>query len=149
MENYLKLAIKEALMSIEQAEGAPFGACIVRDRKIISSAHDTVLKDCDPTKHAEMNAISKACQVLNKYSLGDCEIFCTSEPCPMCLAAIYWAGIKKCTYIASKEFSAEFGFDDKLIYEEIASSLDKRNIALKQDNIFLKSVEDLFAKSTP
>ncbi len=119
MNEMMKVAIKEAKEGIQKDDGGPFGAVIVKDGKIISSAHNEVLKSSDPTAHAEILAIQKASRVLKRFDLSDCELYTTSKPCPMCLGAIFWARIKKVYYGTSEDEVASIGFDDKRFYEII------------------------------
>lgn len=132
--NFMDLAIIEAKEGLEKGEGGPFGAVIVKDNKIISRAHNMVLQTNDPTAHAEITCIRKACSRLGRFDLSDCEIFSTCEPCPMCFGAIHWAKLPKC-YYGSKSLDAENGgFSDKEIYDSI------RNI----NNNKLKPVEFVY-----
>lgn len=95
-ENPMLLAIKEARKNITtKPHGGPFGACITKNGKPIVTARNTVLHSKDATCHAEVNAIRKASRLLKTHDLKDCEIYSTTEPCPMCFSAIHWAGIKK------------------------------------------------------
>jgi len=115
----MKIAIKEAFIGMRKGRGGPFGAVIVRKGKIIAKAHNTVLKTNDPTAHAEINAIRKASKKLKRFDLSDCEIYSNCEPCPMCLAAINWARIKKLYYGCTRQDAHAIGFDDKIIYDEV------------------------------
>lgn len=128
LESAMEEALKNSLVGVEQDDGGPFGAAVVKDNKIISVAHNTVLRDKDPTCHAEVNAIRKACQVLNTHVLSDCELYTTVEPCPMCLATIYWARIPKIYAAVSKPIAAKYGFDDVFIYDELDKDLSARHI---------------------
>ncbi|HPJ30244.1 MAG TPA: nucleoside deaminase [Methanothrix sp.] len=119
MNEFLALALEEARRGIENDDGGPFGAVIVRDGVVISRAHNEVLKRNDPTAHAEILAIREASSILGRYDLSDCEIYTTSEPCPMCFAAIFWARIKRLVYGTTREDVARIGFDDSLIYDVI------------------------------
>lgn len=112
-------AIREAFIGMRKGDGGPFGAIIVKNGKIIATAHNTVLKDNDPTAHAEINVIRKASKKLKRFDLSDCEIYSNCEPCPMCLAAIEWARIKKLYYGNTRQDAHNIGFSDKIIYEEI------------------------------
>jgi len=87
-DNYMRLAIEESLKSIDNG-GGPFGAVIVKDGEVVARASNSVTIDNDPTAHAEVNAIRKACKKLGTFNLSGCEIYASCEPCPMCLAAIY------------------------------------------------------------
>lgn len=119
MNEFMKLALEEARMGIDNGDGGPFGAIVVLDGKVVSKGHSEVIKRNDPTAHAEILAIRKASSILGRYDLSDCEIYSTSEPCPMCFSAIFWARIKMLVYGTTKEDVAEIGFDDNLIYQVI------------------------------
>lgn len=108
--------------------GGPFGALIVKDGRIIAKANNTVTCKNDPTAHAEINAIRKACKKLKTFQLKGCVIYASAEPCPMCLGAIYWARPKALYYAAPKKLAAKAGFDDSFIYKEIAAGESKRKI---------------------
>lgn len=116
---FMKEAIRIAVENVENKTGGPFGAVVVKDGKIIASSGNTVVPDNDPTAHAEVNAIRKACRGLKSFQLTGCEIYSSCEPCPMCLGAIYWARPKAVYYACTKEDAAEGGFDDSFIYKEI------------------------------
>ena len=124
MNEFMKLALEEARIGIEQGDGGPFGAVIERDGAVISKAHNEVLKTNDPTAHAEILAIRRASSTLGRFDLWDCKIYCTSEPCPMCLSAIYWARLKCLYYGTTKEDVAAIGFDDDRIYKFIRGERD-------------------------
>ncbi len=113
------MAIEEARHGMEHNHGGPFGAIIVKNAKVLSRTHNEVLKSNDPTAHAEILAIRQASAVLKRFDLSDCEIYTSSQPCPMCLAAIYWARIKTVYYGSDKDDVALVGFDDNLFYEYI------------------------------
>ena len=106
------LAIESALEGIERGDGGPFGACIVKDGEVVAVAHNTVLRDIDPTAHAEINAIRVASRRLGTWDLSGCEIYSTTEPCPMCFAAIHWARIDRVYYGTSIEDVAKLGFNE-------------------------------------
>lgn len=116
-EEIMKLCIEEAKKGVNSGQGGPFGAAIVKDGEIISLAHNTVVSGNDPTAHGEVNAIRQACQKLNTFDLKDCEIYTSAEPCPMCLSAIMWAGIKKVYYGCTAKDTEAIGFADKFIYD--------------------------------
>jgi guanine deaminase len=109
--------------------GGPFGAVVVKDDKIISEAFNRVVLKTDPTAHAEIIAIREASEVLKSYQLSDCTIYSSCEPCPMCLGAIYWAGIKKVIYASDRNDAEKAGFSDKLIYDEIILDPSNRKIS--------------------
>lgn len=108
--------------------GGPFGAVIVRDGKIIASSSNSVTLDNDPTAHAEVNAIRQACRSLGNFNLSGCVIYTSCEPCPMCLGAIYWAGIERIYYGNTREDAAAIDFADNFIYEELARPLSARKV---------------------
>lgn len=118
-KKYMDLGVAEATITMNQNIGGPFGAVIVKDGKIISVASNTVLQDNDPTAHAEINAIRKACKKLGTYDLTGCELYATGYPCPMCLSAIIWANIKKVYYCNDVKQAEQIGFRDDFIYDYI------------------------------
>jgi tRNA(Arg) A34 adenosine deaminase TadA len=109
----MKLAIESAREGIKKGHGGPFGACIVKDDKVIAVAHNQVLKNNDPTCHGEVNAIRKACEKLNTYDLSGCTLYTTGEPCTMCLVASLWANIDKIYYACTIEDNSIIGFRDE------------------------------------
>ena len=111
--------IEEARRTMNENMGGPFGAVIVKDDKIISVASNTVIADCDPTAHAEVNAIRKAGKKLGTRDLSGCTLYATGYPCPMCLSAIMWANIKEVYYGTTLEDAEKIGFRDEFIYEFI------------------------------
>lgn len=113
---FMQLAIDIALESVRDLDGGPFGAVIIKDGEIIAKTSNSVTKTNDPTAHAEINAIRKACQELNTFDLSGCEIYSSCEPCPMCLSAIYWARIDRLYYAADRYDAKRIGFDDLYIY---------------------------------
>jgi tRNA(Arg) A34 adenosine deaminase TadA len=124
----MRLALEEARIGIENDDGGPFGAVIVRDGKVVSKAHNEVLKRNDPTAHAEILAIREASSILGRYDLSTCEIYSTSEPCPMCFSAIFWARIRRLVFGTTREDVAEIGFDDSLIYEVIRGEAEAEQL---------------------
>lgn len=140
---YMDMAVKDALTGIQKGEGGPFGALVLKDDQVISIGHNTVLKDNDPTAHAEINAIRQACQKLNTYDLKDCVLFATSEPCPMCLSAIIWSNIKTVYFGTNRKEVANIGFRDDFIYNYLDGK--EKNI-LKIENIKSVKCEDLLKK---
>jgi guanine deaminase len=129
-ETYMREAIRLSVEKMEAGFGGPFGAVIVRDGEIIARGYNNVLVSNDPTAHAEVDAIRKACALLGTYQLGDCELYTSCEPCPMCLGAIYWARPKAVYFGNTKEDAAAIGFDDQFIYHEIELPFDKRAIPM-------------------
>jgi guanine deaminase len=129
---FMQEAIRLSVANVEEGQGGPFGAVVVKDGKIIARGVNKVTAHNDPTAHAEVVAIREACKVLRSFQLDGCEIYTSCEPCPMCLGAIYWARPDKLYYANSKEDAAAIQFDDKFIYEEIAKPVDQRNLFTKQ-----------------
>ncbi len=121
-------AVALAERNAASVTGGPFGAVIVKDGKVVAEASNTVTVDNDPTAHAEVNAIRKACAALGTFDLSGCELYTSCEPCPMCLAACYWAHIDRVYYAADREDAAAAGFDDSDIYREVALPVDGRKI---------------------
>jgi tRNA(Arg) A34 adenosine deaminase TadA len=132
IEFFMQEAIDLAKKNMESGNGGPFGAIVVKDGKIIGKGSNKVTSDNDPTAHAEITAIRNACKNLNSFQLDGCEIYTSCEPCPMCLGAIYWARPVKVYYAATKDDAADAGFDDEFIYKELATSIDQRQIPMKQ-----------------
>ena len=112
--------------------GGPFGAVVARNGEVVAEASNTVTVDNDPTAHAEVNAIRKACAALGTFDLSGCELYTSCEPCPMCLAACYWAHISKVYYAAGGKDAASAGFDDDMIYVEVARPVDGRTLPFIQ-----------------
>lgn len=139
---YMMQAISLAKKSIEKG-GGPFGAVIVKDGVAVAQGHNCVTLHNDPTAHAEVTTIREACRNLGTFDLSGCEIYTSCEPCPMCLAAIYWARIDKIYYGCTKTDAKNIGFDDSFIYDQIALSPDRRSIPAVQilHNEALKAFE--------
>jgi tRNA(Arg) A34 adenosine deaminase TadA len=130
-EKFMMEAIRLSVENVDSG-GGPFGAVIVKDGKIIARGVNRVTSQNDPTAHAEVTAIREASKILNTFSLQGCEIYTSCEPCPMCLAAIYWARIDRIYYGNTKVDAKNIGFDDSFIYEEIEKPIDKRVIKTVQ-----------------
>lgn len=113
MNQYMQLAINEALKGIRRGHGGPFGAVLVKNGEVIASSHNTVLKGRDATNHAEINVIRKASKKLKRENLSDCEIYTTGQPCKMCMGAINWAKIKTVYYGNTYKDALNMGFDDE------------------------------------
>jgi tRNA(Arg) A34 adenosine deaminase TadA len=128
----MRAAIELSRKKMRANCGGPFGAIVVRKNKIIGRGWNCVTSTNDPTAHAEISAIRDACKKLKTFKLDDCEIYISCEPCPMCLAAIYWARIGKIFYANTKKDAARIGFDDGLIYREISLPNSRRKIPMKQ-----------------
>lgn len=132
MNTYMELAKNAAQNGINLNEGGPFGAVIVdKEGNIIATGNNQVLKNNDPTAHAEVTAIRNACHKLNTYDLSNYILYTSCEPCPMCLSAIIWSNIKEIYYACTREDAANIGFRDDLIYEYLKGN-NKDLISLKQ-----------------
>ena len=115
---FLRLACDIASENIDRG-GGPFGAVIVRDGEVIATGGTTVTLDNDPTAHAEVNAIRRACALTRNFKLDGCVVYSSCEPCPMCLSALYWAGVKRIYYGNTQTDARDINFDDNFIYQEI------------------------------
>ena len=124
----MRKAIALATENVRSGAGGPFGAIIVRDGVLISEAANRVTQENDPTAHAEVCAIRAACRSLATFSLQGCEIYTSCEPCPMCLAAIYWARIDRIYYGNTSADAARVDFDDAFLYRELALPAPQRSI---------------------
>ncbi|HLT52298.1 MAG TPA: nucleoside deaminase [Flavobacteriaceae bacterium] len=129
---FMQRAIALAQQGMDNNAGGPFGAVVVKNGEIVAEGHNCVTSTNDPTAHAEVVAIRKACEVLRTFQLDDCIVYTSCEPCPMCLGAIYWARPKKVFYACNKHDAAAIDFDDQFIYEEIEKPLSQRNIPFEQ-----------------
>ncbi len=139
---FLLLAIKLAEEAAKNGINGPFGAVIVKNGKIISEASNLVTDTNDPTAHAEVVAIRKACSVLNSYQLEGCTIYSSCEPCPMCFGAIYWARPDAVYYAATRNDAANAGFDDALIYDELNQKPEVREIPMY--HVHLEKAQSVF-----
>lgn len=128
----MREAIRLSITQMQAGFGGPFGAVIVRNGKIIARGFNQVTSSHDPTAHAEIDAIRKACAALQTHQLPDCELYTSCEPCPMCLGAIYWARFRKVYYGNTKLDAAAIGFDDQFIYNELKKTLPERTIPMEQ-----------------
>jgi len=128
----LARAIAIAEVSVGHPGRGPFGAVVARGDEILGEGGNRVVTDADPTAHAEIVAIRAAAERLGTHVLDDCVIYCSCEPCPMCLAAIQWARIPRVVFAASREDAAEVGFDDVRFREEAARDWDEREIRHEQ-----------------
>lgn len=116
--DFMQMAIDEAYEGMRQRHGGPFGAVIVKDKKIISRGHNCVVLNNDCTAHAEIMAIRKACHALSTFDLSGCEMYVNGLPCPMCLGAVFWSRIERTYYACVPEDADDIGFDDANFYEE-------------------------------
>lgn len=131
-QTFLREAIRLSIEKMDRNEGGPFGAVIVRDQEIIGRGWNRVTSTNDPTAHAEVVAIRDACSGLKTFSLAGCEIYCSCEPCPLCMAAIYWSRLDRIFYAATSLDAAAVGFDDLNFYRELALPVSKRSIPMVQ-----------------
>ena len=129
-EIFMRRAIQLSLEKMEQGSGGPFGAVVVKDGAIIAEGWNRVTSINDPTAHAEIVAIRAACTALGRFSLHDCEIYTSCEPCPMCLAAVYWARLERIYYANTRADAARIGFDDDLLYRELAAPIAARHLPM-------------------
>lgn len=126
-EELMRTAIRLANENVENG-GGPFGAVIARNGELVATGVNRVTAQCDPTAHAEVSAIRNAAEKLHTFNLSGCEIYTSCEPCPMCLAAIYWAHIDKIYYGNNQHDAAGIGFDDSFIYREISLPAEERQL---------------------
>lgn len=139
----MRKAIEEARAGVNAGHGGPFGACIARDEEIVALAHNTVLRDSDPTAHAEVNAIRTACKRLGTHKLDGCILIATAEPCPMCLSAIHWARLSSLIFGVSMNCAAGFGFDDASFMRELRRPAQERALA-SRGGVLAKECEGIF-----
>ncbi len=130
--NHLRRAIELARSHSQKGEGGPFGAVVVRDCEVVGEGWNRVVEKHDPTAHAEVLAIRDAAGALDTHVLDDCTIYCSCEPCPMCLSAIYWARIPRIVFAASGEDARAAGFDDTSIASEVTQKWEARTVNAKQ-----------------
>lgn len=131
-ETFMRSAIALALDSVTSGAGGPFGALVVRADTIVSQGTNLVTQTNDPTAHAEIVAIRRACASLETFHLDGCTIYASCEPCPMCLAAIYWARLDRIYYAGTRTAAAAAGFDDEFLYLEIPRPHAERRVPLMQ-----------------
>jgi tRNA(Arg) A34 adenosine deaminase TadA len=130
-ETYMREAIRLSLKNIRTKGGGPFGAVIVRAGKIVARGWNQVTGSNDPTAHAEVVAIRKACKKLKTFKLEGCELYTSCEPCPMCLAAIYWAHLDRVYYANTQSDAAWIDFNDQFIYRELARPIARRKLPME------------------
>ena len=123
-------AVSLGATGMQEKGGGPFGAVIVRDGELVGRGWNQVTRNLDPTAHAEVTAIRDACQSLQRFDLRGCELYTSCEPCPMCLAAIYWARLDRVYYACSRDDAARAGFDDQFIYDQIGLDLSERSLPM-------------------
>lgn len=140
---FMEKAIELSMNNINNG-GGPFGAVIVRNGEIVAQEANSVTNDNDPTAHAEVNAIRKAAKELDTFDLSDCDIYTSCEPCPMCLGAIYWSGIKTVYYGNNKQDAADINFGDQFIYQELELPINERKVKFTQ--VMQKEAQEAFIK---
>jgi len=131
-EALLREAIALSIEKMEAGEGGPFGAIVVKDGDVIGRGWNCVTSANDPTAHAEVMAIRDACEALDTFDLSGCELYASCEPCPMCLAAIYWARLDKLIFAGGRNDAADAGFADEFIYEEVSKPWKNRELPTEQ-----------------
>jgi guanine deaminase len=133
MDNpFMVRAIQLSIDNVRSGHGGPFGAVVVKDGNIVAEGTNQVTSTNDPTAHAEVLAIREACRKLGIFDLDGCEIYSSCEPCPMCLGAIYWARLSRVYFANSAADASKIGFDDSVIYREIAQAHPQRKIPMIQ-----------------
>jgi guanine deaminase len=140
---FMRQAIELATENVTSGRGGPFGAVIVKDGKVIATGANQVTTINDPTAHAEVIALRNACQALGTFKLDGCELYTSCEPCPMCLAAIYWARCAAIYFGCSAADAAKAGFDDEFLYAEMTKPLSERAIPIA--NLSPKEAQKAFA----
>ena len=125
---FMQRASALALEKMRANNGGPFGAVIVRDDEILAEGWNEVTSSNDPTAHAEIVAIRRACARIGTFSLSDCDIYTSCEPCPMCLGAIYWARLRRIYYANTRADASQIGFDDEFIYGEVGRAPELRKL---------------------
>jgi guanine deaminase len=139
---FMLKAIELSMENARSGKGGPFGALVVKGNQIIATGTNLVVRSNDPTAHAEIVAIREACRRLRDFQLPGCEIYCSCEPCPMCMAALYWSRPAAIFYAATREDAARAGFDDCYIYEQLVLPIHQRKIPMTQ--LMRKNALDVF-----
>ena len=129
---FMRQAIKLATDNVESGRGGPFGAVVVKDGRVVATGSNQVTATNDPTAHAEVTAIRNACAALGTFQLDGCEVYTSCEPCPMCLAALYWSRCAAIYYGNDAADAAKAGFDDSFLYDEVKKPLDQRTIPITE-----------------
>ncbi len=140
---FLGAAVALSRQHMEGGAGGPFGAVIVRDGRIIAEGWNQVTSSHDPTAHAEVVAIRRACAAVGDFALAGATIYSSCEPCPMCLAAIYWARLERLVFANTREQAAAIGFDDAFLYAEVPKPPHQRQ--MPTDRIAMAEAEAVFA----
>jgi tRNA(Arg) A34 adenosine deaminase TadA len=131
-DTFLHKAIEMAVQNVTAGQGGPFAALIVQEGEVIGRGTNVVTTINDPTAHAEVTAIRRACDAQDDFELTGCTMYATCEPCPMCLGAAYWARLDRVYYAATREDAAAAGFDDDHIYEELSKPPSDRRLPMTQ-----------------
>ncbi|WP_368484213.1 nucleoside deaminase [Thalassospira lucentensis] len=142
-KGHMRHAVELSRQKMDEGCGGPFGAVIVRDGKVIAEGWNNVTSKHDPTAHAEVSAIRAACEKLGRHDLVGCEIYTSCEPCPMCLAAIYWARLDKIYYANGRDDAAAIGFDDQFLYDEVAKPMSDRTLPI--EHVDVPEAREVFA----
>jgi tRNA(Arg) A34 adenosine deaminase TadA len=146
-QKFLDRAIQLSRSGMESGKGGPFGCVIVKNGEIVGEGTNEVTSSNDPTAHAEVVAIRRACNKLGTYQLDGCDIYASCEPCPMCLGAIYWARPRRVIYANTREEAAEIQFDDDFIYHEInLEGCDRRIPFIHVPNTYAREVFEAWKK---
>ena len=127
---FMQQAIRLATENVVTGRGGPFGAVVVKDGSVVATGTNQVTASNDPTAHAEVVAIRNACAALGTFQLDGCDVYTSCEPCPMCLAALYWSRCRAIFYGNNAADAARIGFDDSFLYDEVKKPLDQRSIAI-------------------
>lgn len=131
-KEFIYKTIELAVENVKSGRGGPFGALVVKDGQIIATGTNQVTATFDPTAHAEIVAIRKACQAVGHFELTGCEIYCSCEPCPMCLGAIYWSRPAQVFFAATASAAADAGFDDSFIKKQICLPYAQQQMSIAQ-----------------
>ncbi|HWR53470.1 MAG TPA: nucleoside deaminase [Bryobacteraceae bacterium] len=131
-QRWMLEAVDLAVENVRSGGGGPFAALVVRGGDLLASGTNLVTSSNDPTAHAEIVAIRRACERLGAFQLTGCEVYTTCEPCPMCLGAIYWARPDRVWYGATRADAARAGFDDDFIYKEVSAPVEERKLPMRQ-----------------
>jgi guanine deaminase len=129
---WMRQAIRLSVKNARAGKGGPFAALVVKENRIVARGTNVVTSRNDPTAHAEITAIRKACRALGRFALDGCELYATCEPCPMCWGAIYWARLDRVYYAATRHDAAGVGFDDEKFFEELKRPYSEQSIPVEQ-----------------
>lgn len=142
-EHFMEMAIKLSDENVDNG-GGPFGAVIVKNNEVIATGANRVVPNSDPTAHAEVTAIRNACSKLGTFKLDGCTVYSSCEPCPMCLSALYWAGVERICYGNTKKDAKDIEFDDSFIYDQLELPYSERSI--KCDHFMREKAQEVFTK---